>query len=123
MHRIFRAAIYAGLFAAACALPGPAAAGEALVPGFDDLPVMSGLDPLNDGNVRFDAPGGRIVVAYLRGTTSFANIISFYGSTLEQLGWSRRSSGEYQREGEVLRIERLADQPQTVIRFTLAPAR
>lgn len=119
MRRVLRA-----VFLAAClALPWTGAAAEPLVPGFEDLPVMAGLDPLAEGTVRFDSPGGRIVVAYLRGEVTQARIFAFYDATLAQLGWTRRGQGDYQREGEGLRLELLSHKPVSVIRFTLAPAR
>ncbi len=61
MQRVTRFALIAVLLAAA-----PAVAGDffALL---EDVPVMPGLQPVEDAGIEFDAPSGRIVEAYAIG--------------------------------------------------------
>ena len=59
------------------------------MPGLEDLPLMAGLFSINAAPLRFDSPGGRIVVAYAEGGVGRAQVAAFYGQTLAPLGWER----------------------------------
>ena len=116
------------LLVVAAALPAWAA--DAFVHGVDDLPLMAGLSPLAGQGVVFDAPGGRIVEAWAEGAVSRTAVLSFYGSTLPQLGWTAAAPDMFRRDGETLRLEFPAAAPHgaappaagtLVIRFYLSP--
>ena len=110
--------------------PSLGRAANAFVPGVDDLPLMPGLSVLNGQDVVFDAPGGRVVEAWAEGRVSREAVLSFYASTLPQLGWTAAAPDLFRREGETLRLEFPATpsrnvQPisagSLVIRFYLSP--
>jgi len=83
----------------------PALAADGFVPGVEDLPLMPGLSVLTGQDVVFDAPGGRVVEAWAAGQVSRQAVLSFYGSTLPQLGWTAAAPDLFRREGETLRLE------------------
>jgi len=107
-----------------------ARAGDRFVAGIDDLPLMAGLAPVAGQNVVFDAPGGRVVEAWAQGSVTREAVLSFYGSTLPQLGWTVAAPGLFRRDGETLRLEFPSGAPRgaaspasgsLVIRFYLSP--
>lgn len=95
---------------------------EQFLAGFEDVPLMPGIEADGNASVDFDSPGGRIVEAYARGPVARAAVQSYYRSTLPQLGWTRTGPLEFSRAGERLTIELLGQSPLT-IRFELAPAK
>ena len=101
-------------------LGAPAIAGEFLS-GLDDVPVMRGLTPVENKDLVFDTPGGRIVEGTVAGSVSRSAVRRFYRSTLPQLGWERLSDQEFSREGEKLRIGYSGNDGNLVVRFTLTP--
>ncbi|HEX9462725.1 MAG TPA: hypothetical protein VGB82_08995 [Alphaproteobacteria bacterium] len=109
---------------------GPARAAENFVPGVDDLPLMPGLSALTGQGVVFEAPSGRVIEAWAEGAVSRDAVLSFYGSTLPQLGWTAAAPDLFRREGETLRLEFPAAGNRTaqpaaagllLIRFYLSP--
>ncbi len=109
-------------------LVSPVMAADAFIAGTSDLPLMPGLRALSGDGTVFDAPGGRIVEAWAEGGMAREAVLSFYGATLPQLGWSAAGPDRFRREGEVLRLEfppqgpRGARTPGTLlIRFYLSP--
>jgi hypothetical protein len=103
-------------------LAGPLAA-QRFVEGVEDLPLMQGLEPVPDSGLSFDAPEGRIVVAYARGRLSAEAVMAFYAATLPQLGWQRLADRSYGREAERLSLDLSNDDAGLTVRFTLAPKR
>ncbi len=107
----------------------PAGAVDGFVPGVDDLPLMPGLATIAGQGMVFDAPGGRVVEAWAQGAVSREAVLSFYASTLPQLGWTAAAPDLFRRDGETLRLEFPAAgrsvQPvaagSLVIRFYLSP--
>lgn len=95
---------------------------EQFLAGFEDVPVMPGIEAAGSASVDFDSPGGRIVEAYASGSVTRAAVQSYYQSTLPQLGWTRTGPLEFSRAGERLSIELLGQSPVTV-RFELAPVK
>jgi hypothetical protein len=116
-HRFTIAALLLG------ALVLTAAATEAFLEGFGDLPVMAGLSVAKDAGVVFDTPSGRIVEAYAAGDVTRARVARFYRRTLPQLGWTRAGKGRYHREGEVLTLNYKGKDGALTVRFTLSPAK
>jgi hypothetical protein len=82
-----------------------AGAADRFVAGIDDLPLMTGLAPMAGQNVVFDAPSGRVVEAWAQGAVTREAVLSFYGSTLPQLGWTVAAPDLFHRDGETLRVE------------------
>jgi len=109
-------------------LVSPALAADAFVAGTSDLPLMPGLRALPGDGTVFDAPGGRIVEAWAEGSVARDVVLSFYGATLPQLGWSVAATDRFRREGEVLRLDFPTQAPRggrtpgtLLIRFYLSP--
>ncbi|MCW9001716.1 MAG: hypothetical protein OQJ87_03255, partial [Rhodospirillales bacterium] len=98
---------------------------EVFVPGFDDLPLASGLVGGEDGVMVFDTPGGRIVEARVAGPGRPEDVMAFYEQTLPQLGWTHLGKGRFAREGEILIVEAVAvaggESPSVTVRFQLSP--
>ena len=92
-------------------------------PGLEDLPLMAGLFPIAGSPLRFDSPGGRIVVIYAEGRGSRAAIAGFYRQTLGPLGWESLEALLFRRDSETLRIEVDDTPPVTRVRFFLAPTK
>ncbi len=97
-------------------------AGEFLA-GFDDLPVMPGLNAVDGAGIVFDTPSGRIIEGYAAGPVTQASVSRFYDKTLPQLGWRPVSKNEFRREGEHLKIEFQGKDKALTVRFTLSPAK
>ncbi len=106
----------------------PVLAADAFVSGINDLPLMPGLRALPDDSTVFDAPAGRVVEAWAEGSVAREAVLSFYATTLPQLGWSATGSDLFRREGETLRLEFPLAGPRgnrasgtLLIRFYLSP--
>jgi len=92
------------------------------VAGFEDLPLMPGLEQGEDSGTVFDSPSGRVIEAYAEGPVSPADVDAFYAKTLPQLGWRQVSERRYHREGEILEITpHRGDQASVRVRFYLSP--
>tara|TARA_B100001996_G_scaffold378866_1_gene363697 strand:+ start:917 stop:1309 length:393 start_codon:yes stop_codon:yes gene_type:complete len=71
----------------------------------DDLPLMDGLFEVVDSGVAFETARGRIIEVSATGVLSQDKLLAFYNKTLPQLGWYRKESGIFKREGEILSLE------------------
>jgi len=92
------------------------------VAGFEDLPLMPGLEQGKDSGTVFDAPAGRVIEAYAEGAVAAADVDAFYAKTLPQLGWRQMSERRYRREGEILEITpHRGDKASVRVRFYLSP--
>jgi hypothetical protein len=98
-----------------------AARAGGFVAGLEDLPLMPGLQEVEESAVSFDAPEGRIVEVYAEGAVEAKRVLAFYDETLPQLGWAPAGGGSFRREGEVLRIEIIGEGEGIAVRFSLAP--
>ena len=101
---------------------GAANSADNFVFGFEDLPLMEGLNQVSQDSVLFDTPQGRIVQASAVGMIAEAEVIVFYDSTLPQLGWTRTAAATYQREGEVLRLEFSTKDQLLLVAFLAEPS-
>src|SRR5258708_37731262 len=97
------------------------AAAQIFVEGVEDLPLMAGLAAVPEAGLSFDAPEGRIVVAYAQGEVKAEAVLAFYASTLPQLGWRRLGARRFEREAERLSLEITSEARRLTVRFTLAP--
>jgi hypothetical protein len=119
MTRSRPAQLLAAVLLVAC-LSGLAAA-QGFVEGVEDLPLMAGLAAVPESGVSFDAPEGRIVVAYAEGEVAPEAVLAFYAATLPQLGWHRLGERSFEREKERLNLELTRSDRRLIVRFTLAP--
>ena len=77
--------------------------------GFEDLPNMPELKQVDDHQMKFDTPSGRIIEAVLTGEQSNPKLVKeFYMNSLPQLGWTIKKKGTYNfsftRDDEELRF-------------------
>lgn len=108
----------------------PAAeAGPAFVAGIDDLPLMPGLEEVEESELVFDTPEGRIVVALATGDVAPDAIAAFYAATLPAFGWRQQAPNLFRREGEDLTLEFPKDELPagrsrgSVVKFSLRPTK
>lgn len=119
-RRLALAAFAAALAVAVTRQPAASAA-EGFVAGTEDVPLMSGLTPVDGSSLVFDKPQGRIVEAQAKGRVSRDRVRAFYAGTLPQLGWTAAGNGVWQREGEILRIDLAGRDGDLTVGFTLSP--
>lgn len=77
--------------------------------GFEDLPIMPELKQVDDHQMKFDTPSGRIIEAVFTGEQATqASVKEFYLKTLPQLGWKVKKEGtqnfSFSRDDEELRF-------------------
>jgi len=88
----------------------------------DDLPLMPGLQLVEDEDVLFATPGaGRIAETNAIGPVDIDDVYKFYRHSLPHLGWKTIDAHTFRLEGEQLRIDAHANQKITVVRFTVKP--
>ncbi len=109
--------------------PVPIAADDVTVAQFtktiDDLPLMPGLEPVDENDVLFVAGKDRIAESTATGAVNSEAVYRFYQQSLPQLGWRSVDDRTYERGNERLRIDvSTANPPKaaTVVRFSLQPA-
>ncbi|WP_162938184.1 hypothetical protein [Kiloniella sp. EL199] len=92
--------------------------------GSGGVPIVPGMEEMDELGVVFDKPEGRIVEAFASGPLSQADVREFYGRALPQLGWEVIGEGLFVREGEVLKIEILegVENSRSILRIILAPS-
>jgi len=98
-----------------------AEASQTYIDRIADLPLMDGLNEVEDAGVSFDKPSGRIVEAFAHGGVAPAEVRRFYRDTLPQLGWTRLTRDTFAREGEKLTLDYLGRGGDLTVRFTLQP--
>jgi len=118
--RFARAAFALAVLLLGLAAAAPASA-QTFLSGFEDVPLMDGLNADEDAGLVFDSPAGRIVEAYAVGEVAWPDVITFYTATLKSLGWRTLGPGRFAREGEELHIDRFGRDGDLTVRFTLAP--
>ena len=102
------------------------------VAGFEDLPLMPGLNNVAEGSLTFDTTEGRIIESLVQGKVALGDAMAFYALSLPSLGWEvladqpgsspRPGSSRYVREDEMLRLDVLPGRGDEIsIRFFLSP--
>lgn len=87
-----------------------------------DVPVMQGLEVLEEQSTVFDKPEGRIVVQIARaGGVSEKQISSFYAATLPSLGWKQIADNVYYREQERLTLTFQKNRDGILVTFFVSP--
>ena len=101
--------------------PGPAAATEFLS-SLKDMPIPAGFREIEDDQIKFDTPNGRIISTHAVGKGLVSAVRKFYMGSLPQLGWQTLDKDRYKRDGEILRLTFRQKSSQVDIHFRLAPA-
>lgn len=97
---------------------------EQFLAGLEDVPVMPGIEVVENAGVTFDSPAGRIIEAYAAGAVNRNAVRSYYRAALPQLGWTRTGPLVFDRAGERLTIELLGQSTAPVtVRFELGPVK
>lgn len=120
MPRLLISLLFAGLLVVRAVTPASA---QDFVPGFEDIPIMSGLEVVSGSGHVFDSPAGRLVESLTRGNTTRSKVEAFYAETLPALGWQRISPGKFSRENEFLTITTSGTDGDLTVTFRLAPGR
>ena len=93
------------------------------IEGFEDIPIPDEMSQMSADNVSFGNEEARFVEAYLQSDkASFAEVESFYMSTLPQLGWAfngkQKDVLHFYRDGENLDIA-LEGRKPLIVRITI----
>ncbi len=119
------AAMIGGLFAVSSpAAPSIAfAQGEtaAFLAAIEEVPLMAGLTEEPTVALDFDKPHGRLVETYAYGEVRAEDAAAFYHAVMPEFGWQVISGLVFSREGEMLRIDLIAEERSLVVRFVLSP--
>lgn len=96
---------------------------SAFVEGFEDIPLAEGLNQIEKGALSFGNEEIRLIERYLTSATlTFSEVINFYGETLPQMGWNKKSESEtktsFERDGEILEISEESNKP-LIVRLTV----
>jgi len=87
-----------------------------------DIPIMPGLEEVQDQALLFDKPDGKIAsVMALSKTLTPAQTGQFYKDVLPPLGWREQTTQSYTRAGEKLEIRIEENPPYTVLYLGLSP--
>ena len=86
-----------------------------------DIPIMPGLSEIENDDIVFDKPEGRIAEATASTARSRDAVLSFYNSALPQLGWDRTAAGTFIRGGETLKIAVEESSDGRLVRILISP--
>jgi len=92
------------------------------VAGIEGVFLMPGLQEQEGEAVVFDKPGGRIIEAQAQGMVTARAVDVWYAQSLKANGWKRsKLSGQYFKDGEMLRLAIQENGTGVTLRFSLAP--
>lgn len=101
---LLSACLILGTMSMALAQSGEASAD--FLEALPDVPVMQGMEEMQDYILVFDKPEGRIIETLVHtDNIPVDDIRSYYSQTLPQLGWQKTSSDEFVREQEKLSMQ------------------
>lgn len=88
----------------------------------EDLPLMDALYEDRDNSLLFDKPSGRIIELFTYSETlTVEQVLRFYAQALPALGWNKKNSDLYMREGEQIKIDTEQQDKILYVTFTLTP--
>ena len=93
----------------------------AFLAAIEDVPLMAGLAEERTAALDFDKPDGRLVEAYAYGEVRAEDAAAFYTVVMPEFGWRNIGGLVFSREGEMLRIDLIAEDRSLVVRFVLSP--
>ena len=85
-----------------------------------DVPIMQGWKIEPELGFAFDSPNGRIVMIFASTSADEDDIMTFYGQTLAQLGWTG-GAGNWVRDAEKLVIGEVQTARGALWRLMLQP--
>lgn len=86
-----------------------------------DLPINPMLKIEPGLGFAFDSPEGRVVMVFLSGNTTAADMQAYYSQALTPLGWIETGEMRWLREGEALRINETTAAGTRLWKITLRP--
>ena len=91
-----------------------------------DVPILNGLEEIDEEAVTFDKPSGRIsYAAAYTARYDEEQVIALYKQALAQMGWKLALKSTFMREGEILTISFYKSKAwpadPMVVRFALQP--
>ncbi len=87
-----------------------------------DLPLMAGLEELDEEGVSFDKPEGRIIESFaVSDSLKQVEIMRFYEEVLPQLGWSRLGENAFERENEILSFKFESEEARIFVTLMVSP--
>ena len=100
-------------------------AGTTFTTVIEDLPLMPGLDPVEEKDVLFLTHVGRIAETVATGAVDVDEVYHFYQRSLPQLGWKKVNARTFERDGERLRLDvsSVNRKAMTVARFSVQPVK
>jgi len=89
----------------------------------EDLPLMAGLELIEDDDVVFVFGSNRIAQTTAKGLVDIDTVYYFYQDTLPQLGWQQSNPKLYVRDHELLHVEASSANADgmTYVRFEVEP--
>ncbi|MFA6280779.1 MAG: hypothetical protein WC612_08375 [Bdellovibrionales bacterium] len=89
----------------------------------EDLPLMEGLEVVEDKDVLFILGPERIAQTTAKGRVDIDKIYYFYQQSLPQMGWREVTASLYERAGERLHVEASCanSDGMTYVRFSVEP--
>ncbi len=89
----------------------------------EDLPIMTGLEILEDKDVLLLFGSDRIAQTTLKGKVDIDNVYYFYRRALPELGWRKINSKTYERNGErlIMNPNSANKEGMTYVRFSVEP--
>lgn len=103
---------------------GEEAEGTLFAKSIEDLPLMKGLEIVEDKDLVFIFGDKRIAQTTLKGRVDIDSVYYFYHKILPSLGWKPVTKRLYVRNGEQLRMDASAanNEGLTYVRFGVEPA-
>ncbi len=96
-------------------------AGDAYLPGTEDVPLMTGLTVDKTDNLDFDTPAGQIAVLEVTARQLTAEqVFDYYRKILPALGWSEQKTGVFTRDNDSLTLVVVRAGASLIMRFEIA---
>lgn len=97
---------------------------EYFVQGSEDIPLLVGMEQINNDALGFDTASGSIMSSSYETLVDFEMIKDFYIETLPQIGWQISNNSpnkvSFNREKETLEINFIAEDETDIVRFLIS---
>jgi len=102
---------------------GQAAEDTLFAKSIEDLPIMKGLEIVEDKDLVFVFGDKRIAQTTLKGRVDIDKVYYFYNSVLPSLGWKSLTMRLYERDGEQLHLNASSANKEglTFVHFEVTP--
>ncbi len=99
---------------------------EEFVQGSEDIPLLYGMERINDEELGFDSSIGSIINTSYVTQLDIQKVKDFYEKTLPQMGWkvvkNSKDKISFKREKEKLEIEFMMQNKKDIVRFFIYSA-